>query len=74
MDFIKEYKINEQGGKKCPINKWGGKFENQVGLKKCKQGGEKSKNDNRVDSFIWHPRVHQLKSYSCQLAAFKATN
>ena len=35
----------------------GGKFENQVGWKKCKQGGKKSKNANRVDSFIWHLRV-----------------
>ena len=24
------------------------------------KGGEKSKNDNRVDSFIWHPRVPEL--------------
>ena len=52
--------MNEQGGKKCPINEWGGKFANQVWWKKCNQGGEKSKNANRVDSFIWHLRVHNF--------------
>ena len=52
--------MNKQGGKKCPINEQGGKFANQVGQKKWKQGGEKSKNANQVGSFIWHLRVASI--------------
>ena len=58
--FHKQVGPNKRiGGSKAQINKWGGKFANRVGWKKCKKGGEKYKNANRVDSFIWHLRVGQ---------------
>ena len=56
--FPKQIGPNKRlGWRKTLKDELDGKFANGVGWKKCKQGGEKSKNDNREDSFIWHLRV-----------------
>jgi hypothetical protein len=47
---IKQGLLKVEFQKIVPNKRVGWKFANEVGWKKCENG-------NRVDSFIWHPRV-----------------
>ena len=64
VNFITEYVgLNKGNSRKSVPNKRvheGGKFANWEGWKKCELGEGKSKSANRVDSFIWHPRVSKM--------------